>query len=117
MSKRRPVAEIVLVVIGAVLSCCWLPRGIIGLLNLMYAIGAKFHLPSNLTQLLQNLGNPLLWYNQWITRRFFIRGNFKVGQLLNAIPLCLFPLVGIAILVLGIVLYVRAGRASEKEAV
>jgi hypothetical protein len=116
MSKRRPVAEVILIVIGAVLSCCWLPRGIIGLLNLAYAIGAKARLPGELTQLLQNLSNPLVWYSQWITRRFFIRGNFKVGQVLNAIPLCLFPLVGIAILVLGIVLYVRAGRAGKEEA-
>lgn len=111
MNKRRPVAEIILIVVGVVLSCCWLPRGILGLLNLMYFVGAKVHISSNLIQFLQSLSNPLTWYNQQIMRGFFMRGgNVRIGQLLNAIPLCLCPLVAIAILVVGIVLYVRAGK-------
>jgi hypothetical protein len=117
MSKRRPVAEIVLIVIGAVLSCCWLPRGIMGLIYLIQAIGAKLRVSGDIAQLLQALSNPLAWYNQQIIQRFYIRGNFKVGQLLNAIPLCLYPLVGIAVLVVAIVLYARAKRAGGEETV
>lgn len=117
MSKRKPVAEIILIVVGAVLSCCWLPRGIIGLIYLIQAIGAKFRVSGDIAQLLQALSNPLAWYNQQIIRRFYMRGNFKVGQLLNAIPLCLCPLVAIAILVVAIVLFVRAGRAGREETV
>jgi len=81
------------------------------------AIGAKFRVSGDIAQLLQALSNPLTWYNQQIIRRFYIRGNFKVGQLLNAIPLCLCPLVAIAILVVAIVLFVRAGRAGREETV
>ncbi|MCR4407704.1 MAG: hypothetical protein NUW24_12425 [Anaerolineae bacterium] len=115
MNKRRPVAEIILIVIGAVLSCCWLPRGIMGLLNLMSAVGARVHVSSRLIQFLQSLSNPLTWYNQQIMRGFFMRGgNVRIGQVLNAIPLCLCPLVAIAILVVGIVLYARAGRTAKE---
>lgn len=117
MNRRRPVAEIILIVIGAVLSCCWLPRGIMGMLNLLYALGAKVRIPNNLIQSLQSLSNPLVWYNQQITRGFFMRGgSVRIGQLLNAIPLCLCPLVAVAILVVGVVLYARAGRERRGEA-
>jgi len=117
MDRRRPVAEIILIIVGVVLSCCWLPRGISGLIYILQAVLPKFRVSSSIAQFLYAIGNPLGWYNQQIVRRFYMRGNLRIGHLLNAIPLCLFPLVGVAILVIAIVLYTRAKRAGREEAV
>ena len=117
MDERRPVAETILIVVGAVLSCCWLPRGISGLIYILQAVLPKFHISSSIAQFLYAMGNPLGWYNQQIIRRFYMRGDLRIGHLLNAIPLCLCTLVVIAILVIAIVLYTRARRTGREEGV
>ncbi|MDY7041564.1 MAG: hypothetical protein SVX38_11940 [Chloroflexota bacterium] len=117
MNKQRPVAEIILLVVGAVLSCCWLPRGITGLFYIVRTIVPRLPVSGEVLQFLQSASNPLAWYNQLIVHRFYVRGNFKVGQILNAIPLCLYPLVGIAILVVAIVLYTRSRGSGGEESV
>jgi len=117
MNKRRPVAEILLLVIGAVLSCCWLPQGLTGLIYLVQIVSPRFHMARGLQQFLFSASNPLSWYNQQIIQRFYMRGNIRVGYLLNAIPMCFCPLVAVAILVVAIVLYARATRANREETV
>ncbi len=115
MDRRKPMAEIVLIVVGAVLSCCWLPRGLLGLFYLVRTVAPKTRISPDLLRILQNLSLPLSWYNQLIIQRFFIRArNYTLGQVLNAIPMCLCPLVAIALLVVGIALYTRASGAGRE---
>lgn len=112
MQERTRAAEIALLVLGLILGCCWLPKGINGLIHLIRVVTPAIRLPDILVQSLSIWYDPLVWYAGRIPPRV----SGRVGAFLIAVPNCLCGLVAIAIIGVVIFLFVRAMRAGGAEA-
>jgi hypothetical protein len=112
MQGRARITEIVLLALGLILGCCWLPRGINGLMSLLRVVGPTIRLPSVIAQFMPIWYDPLGWYASRIVPRF----GGRLGAFLLAVPNCLCGIVAIAIIAAVIFLFVRARSASGREA-
>ena len=111
MQVRTKVTEIALLVLGLILGCCWLPKGIHGLVAMIRVV-TRLPLPTPLAELLDLWSDPFPWYYRQVFQRF----DFPVVSFLQAVPNCLCGIVGAAIVALVIVLFVRARATGRTEA-
>jgi hypothetical protein len=112
MQGRTRATEIGLLVLGLILGCCWLPRGISGLIHLIRVVTPAIRLPDMIGQFLYLWGDPLGWY----TTRILPRVSGRLSAFLLAAPNCVCGIVAIAIIAAVIFLFVRARSASGPEA-
>jgi len=114
MQTRTRVTEIALLVLGLILGCCWLPRGLSGLLWLMRAISPALRLPLTVDQILRFWADPLAWYGQWWMLHPGRLGP-RASLALVAAPNCLCGLVAIAIIALVVFLFIRTRGAQQTD--
>jgi hypothetical protein len=99
---------------GLLLGCCWIPKGISGLLALSHLVNPHFRLPESFGQLLHLWSDPLGWYAQQLFRH--VRQiDPRALACLSALPNCLCGLLGVAVIMLVIVLAARAGVQQKME--
>ena len=112
--QKRGITEIALLILGLILGCCWLPRGISGLLTLTRVVSPGLWLPNKLWQLAQIWADPLTWYGQQVFQRFPRLGP-RVLAFLTAVPNCLCGIVAILVIALAVFLFIRAAGVERKE--
>lgn len=112
--QKSKVTEIALLILGLILGCCWLPRGIMGLLTLTRVVSPGLWLPGKLWQLLQIWADPLTWYGQQVFQRFPRLGP-RVLAFLTAVPNCLCGIVAILVIALAVFLFIKAAGVDRKE--
>jgi hypothetical protein len=99
---------------GLLLGCCWIPKGISGLLTLIHLVNPHFRLPEGVGQLLQLWSDPLGWYAHQLFRH--VRQiDPRALACLSALPNCLCGLVAVALILLVIVLAARAAGRQKLE--
>ena len=106
--------RIVILAPGLLLGCCWIPRGISGLLTLSHLVNPYFRLPEGVGQLLQLWSDPLGWYARQLFRHVR-QTDPRALACFSALPNCLCGLVAVAMIVLVIVLAARAGGQQKLE--
>lgn len=114
MQRRTTVTEIALVILGLILACCWLPRGLSGLIFLARALTPALRPPSIVDQVLRFWADPLTWCNQWLLASA-VRFSPRIALGLAAFPNCLCGVAAIAIVGVVIFLAVRARRGTQPE--
>lgn len=112
MKGRASPANILLLALASILACCWLPRGISGLLSLARLVSFGLRPPEILAQLLQLWSDPLGWYAVQLFQR--LHGlSPRVLVFLSAAPNCLCGLVAVAIILATIALVARASHSQD----
>ena len=112
--RGKRFTNIVILAPGLLLGCCWIPKGISGLLALSHLLIPHFRLPEGVGQLLQLWSDPLGWYAHQLFRH--VRQiDPRALTCLSALPNCLCGLVAVAMILLVIVLAARASGLQTLE--
>jgi hypothetical protein len=114
MQRRTRVGGIALLVLGLILGCCWLPRGLTGLVWMVRAVSPAVRLPLIVDQILRFWADPLAWYGQWwITNPGWL--GPRVSLILVAVPNCLCGAVAIGIIAMVIFLFLPTRGARQAD--
>jgi hypothetical protein len=112
--EDKRLTNTVILVLGLLLGCCWLPRGISGLLTLSRIVSPGLRMPESFGQLLHLWSDPLDSYAQQLFRHLR-QIDPRALACLSALPNCLCGLVAVAVIMLVIVLAARAGVQQKLE--
>lgn len=112
--EGKRLAAIAILTPGLLLGCCWIPKGISGLLALSHLAIPHFRLPEGVAQLLQLWSDPPGWYAHQLFRH--VRQiDPRALTCLSTLPNCLCGLVAVAVIILVIVLAARVNGLQTLE--
>ena len=111
MQRRSRITNIVVLIPGLLLGCCWLPRGISGLLSLTRVVGPGLRAPDIVVDLLRLWSDPIGWYGvQLLGHAREI--SPRVLGLLMAAPNCWCGLMAASVILLVVFLVLKPGRRT-----